>query len=73
MLDWKTVDPKATYPRPRYRAVDGESEFTLHAEHDGWWHLLWTRNGTWEYSVNCRAIDSAKAVAERWALEVVTA
>jgi hypothetical protein len=82
VLNWKTVDPLAVYPRPRYRAVSGKHEYTLtpqvdckgHVTSTSWWHLLALEEApadsefTYGYadSLNCRSLDAAKATAQEW-------
>jgi hypothetical protein len=68
MLNWETVDLKAVYPTSRYVAFSGDREYRLFAQHDGWWHVVYLagEGRVWQCGVNCRELDAAKGVAERW-------
>src|ERR1700754_1724404 len=80
MLDWDEVDPYATWPEERYRAVSGKHEYRIFLDPEGdhifpepdarkveWWALVIREdmaNGVWRHVVH-RAERSRAGTAPR--------
>lgn len=74
MLNWKTVDPEAIYPSPRFVAQSEKRHYSIFAQQDGGWHLALTPVISFDqYGDNRGArqrdfstLDDAERAAEEW-------
>jgi hypothetical protein len=66
MLDWKTLDPDAVYPNWQLEATGEKYRFRAVPQHDGWWHLLITKDDAYVISLNCRGLARVKDTAQNF-------